>query len=207
MPFTPYDAAVHSIARTKAMLAHASTVPAPLQDDLRRMGIVMGVAALDTYMHRLVVHRVYWHDKLPKGIAKLTMDFEYALAQADESAELARAAPANTRPRVPLKRALRDRLLRDSFQTFESVSNALAMAGLKKAWSSIGAAMAPQQDSEQIKERLNVIVRRRNQIAHEGDYVRLEKPQTARVNDISQADADLDVAYLEDLIDAIHTIY
>ncbi len=176
-------------------------------DDLRRMAIVMGVAALDTYMHRLVVHRVYEHKKLPNGIANLRMSFEHALEQADESNAVARAAPKKTRPRVALKRALRERLLRDSFQSFDSVSNALGMAGLKKQWQPIGANMTPVQTTDQIKERLNGIVRRRNQIAHEGDYVRLEKPQTARTNSITQAAADSDIAYLENLIDAIHTTY
>lgn len=207
MPFTPYDAATDSIARATAMLAHAPEAPGDLQDDIRRMSVVMAVAALDTYMHRLVVHRVYEHDELPKGIANLTMDFSYAMQLADESGVVARAAPSNTRPRVALKRALRDRLLRESFQNFEAVGSALAMAGLKKAWSQIGAQMTPPQASDDIKARLNEIVRRRNQIAHEGDYERLDRPQSAKKNAISQVEAASDLAFIAAVIDGIFTTY
>jgi hypothetical protein len=207
MPFTPYDAATDSIARARAMLAHAPSAPPALRDDVRRMSVVMGIAALDTYMHRLIVHRVYDHKTLPKGVANLTLNFSNALKQADESAAAARAAPRNIRPRVALKRMLRDRLLRDSFQNFEAVGDALAMAGLTKPWSKIGGQMTPPQKSVQIRSRLNAIVRRRNQIAHEGDYERLDRPQNARTNPIAQAEASSNLDYLADLIDAIHSVY
>jgi hypothetical protein len=35
----------------------------------------MAVAALDTYMHRLIVERVYTHDDLPPVLAKLEVPF------------------------------------------------------------------------------------------------------------------------------------
>jgi hypothetical protein len=60
--------------------------------------------------------------------------------------------------------------------------------------------------SDQIKIRLNAIVMRRNQIVHEGDYKRVERPQTAEGNGISSSDARADVAFLATLIDAIHAV-
>jgi hypothetical protein len=174
---------------------------------MRRLSVVMAVAALDTYMHRLILERVYTHGNgLPGRLARLDVTFEQLLAQADLAREAARAQPHNSRPRVAIKRQLRDRLLRDTFQSYESVKTALAMAGLSGNWPSIGAKMTPQLQPESIKERLDAIVVRRNQIVHEGDYERLEKPQTAKLLPITEKQAASDIEFIAQLIDAIHAV-
>jgi hypothetical protein len=105
---------------------------------MRRLSVVMAVAALDTYMHRLIIERVYTHDQLPKQLARLEIDFVQLLEQAETTGAAARAKPYKPRPRVGVKRLLRDRLLRDTFQSFEGVSRALHLAGRKKEWLEIG---------------------------------------------------------------------
>jgi hypothetical protein len=144
---------------------------------MRRLSIVMAIAALDTYMHRLILERAFTHDTLPKRLAQLDVNFEQLLAQADATRDAARAQPSNNRPRVGVKRQLQDRLLRETFQSYNAVSQALNMAGRKKEWSAIGDKMSPSMDSDAIKQRLDEILHRRNQIVHEGDYERLKKPQ------------------------------
>jgi hypothetical protein len=166
----------------------------------------MAVAALDTYMHRLIVDRAYTHAELPGGLAKLEVPFEQLLAQADESKLAARRPPHNSRPRVAIKRQLRDRLLRDTFQRYEEVSRALGMVGRSGSWNAIGQSMAPPMTADQIRVRLNAIVVRRNQIVHEGDYERLERPQRARRNGMTRTEAAADINFLTALIDAVHTI-
>ncbi|MGH8793083.1 MAG: hypothetical protein ACRDXX_10600, partial [Stackebrandtia sp.] len=64
----------------------------------------------------------------------------------------------------------------------------------------------PSRTPTQIRIRLNAIVRRRNQIVHEGDYERLERPRGARRNSISHSQAMADVEFLADLIYAIHAV-
>ncbi len=207
MAFSPHHAATDCIGRANALLAGASNAAnAPVADDLRRVSIVMGVAALDTYMHRLIVERAYRHQTLPGRLARLDFSFQYALDQADAAGDAARAQPYNSRPRVPLKRVLRDRLLRETFQRYDDVSNALGMAGLSGNWGPIGQALVPPLQPVEIERRLNAIVDRRNQIAHEGDYSRLDRPQTARTNTITQHEAADDIAFLASLIDAIHSV-
>jgi hypothetical protein len=205
--FTPYNAATDCIGRANSLLTAASTpANAVIANDLRRVSVVMGVAALDTYMHRLIVERAYRHQRLPGRLARLTFSFRYALEQADTAGEAARAQPYNSRPRVPLKRALRDRLLLETFQRYDDVSDALGMAGLSGNWGPIGQALTPALQPDEIEGRLNAIVDRRNQIAHEGDYERLERPQTTRMNGITQPQAANDIAFLASLIDAIHSV-
>ncbi len=64
--------------------------------------------------------------------------------------------------------------------------------------------MTPQMMPNVVKERLNAIVVRRNQIVHEGDYQRLERPQDAKLNDISHADASDHIEFITQLVNAIH---
>jgi len=224
MSFTSYDAAVHSIGRARGLLQGARpqiSVHDPItgrrfrgkggpkavaRADMRRLSVVMAVAALDTYMHRLILERVYTHDRLPKQLARLDVDFARLLEQADATGAAARADPHSPRPRVGIKRLLRDRLLRETFQTYEGVSHALHMAGRSREWPEIGKRMTPERSPEEIKDRLNEIVKRRNQIVHEGDYARLEKPQGPRRNEMSTRQARADIDFIEQTINAIHEV-
>jgi hypothetical protein len=178
-----------------------------------KLSVVMAVAALDTYMHRLIVERVYTHPKLPGGglrlpggLARLDLPFVEFLAWADEAGAAARSAPHNSRPRVQVKRQLRDRLLRETFQRYDDVSRALGMAGVGGNWNAIGANLDPPLEPKEIGERLDAIVMRRNQIVHEGDYRRLERPQDAHQNPVNFVQARSDIDFISDLIDAIHAV-
>jgi hypothetical protein len=181
-------------------------LPGGVARDVWRMSLVMGVAAVDTYMHRLVVERAYTHDKLPGKLARLEMTFEQLLAKADDAATAARAAPRNTRPRVGVKRQLRDRLLRETFQSYDDVATALGMSGMSGNWDPIGKRLNPTMTPKQIKRRLNGIVFRRNQIVHEGDYERLDRPQRATLNPVNHTQIAADLSWLGDLVDAIDAV-
>jgi len=223
MAFTSYDAALHGIGRAQQLLKGASlsgrralitpsgkrafrrgTLSGSTVADMRRLSVVMAIAALDTYMHRLIVERAFKHDTLPNGLAHLDIGFEDLLRQADETAAAARANPHKPRPRVAVKRQLRDRLLRETFQNSDAVARALSMAGRPKAWPAISEKM--QASPAEVKERLNGIVTRRNQIVHEGDYERRERPQTPRRNPITLSQARRDIDFIAELIDAIHAV-
>ncbi|TMC47394.1 MAG: hypothetical protein E6J20_19760 [Chloroflexi bacterium] len=172
------------------------------------MSIVMAVAALDTYMHRLIVERAYVHgsDELPGSLAKLEFPFDALLGWVDEAKVAARRRPHKSRPRVALKRQLRDRLLRETFQSYANVTKALGMAGLSGNWQTIGKRFDPPLQPDEIRDRLNSIVMRRNQIVHEGDYRRLDRPRDGGLNGISVSQASADINFLEELIDAIHAV-
>lgn len=226
MSFSSYDAATHAITRARGLLAGArtarpryardkktgrlfrrrGTLTAETVGDMRRLSVVMAVAALDTYMHRLIVERIYSHGELPGGLAGLDMDFEMLLRQADETADAARADPYKPRPRMGVKMLLRDRLLRETFQNAEAVSRALGMAGQSGSWPKIAEHMSPAREPAEIKARLNEIVVRRNQIVHEGDYVRQVKPRGPKRKGMTQPEAAADIAFIAQLIDAIHEV-
>jgi hypothetical protein len=210
MPFSPYDAATHALKRARALLNAAQPqggiASANLRTDMRRLGVVMAVSALDTYMHRLVIERAFWHEDLPSELAKLDVRFDSLLRQADDTTVAARMEPHGARPRVGVKRQLRDRLLRDSFQSFDAVGKALSMTGKTGLWKEIGAEFDPAMTPVEIKRKLNSVVARRNQIVHEGDYERLERPRGARRNPMPPADARAHLKFMEELIGAIHIV-
>jgi hypothetical protein len=66
--------------------------------------------------------------------------------------------------------------------------------------------MTPKHSTDEIKDRLNAIVKRRNQIVHEGDYARLEKPQGPRRNEMTSKQAKGDIDFIEQVINAIHEV-
>jgi len=181
-------------------------LPFTVAADMRRLSVVMAVAALDTYMHSLVVTRAYTQWPLPGGLARLDVSFEALLAQADEAKEAARRGRRNFRPRVSVKRRLRDRLLRETFQSYDGVSTALGMAGLSGRWKEIGKQMSPEMQPAEIRAHLDAIVMRRNQIVHEGDYERKERPQRAKTTPMSESQARADIDFIAQLVDAIHSV-
>lgn len=194
------------LSPTGARTVLPARLPPGTLGDMRRQSVVMAVAALDTYMHRLIVERLYTHQRLPKGLANLEIGFEKLLVQADATGAAAREEPHNPRPRVAVKRLLRDRLLRETFQSYESVARALSMAGRPKSWPKIGQGMSPPLETSDIKRRLNAIVTRRNQIVHEGDYQRLEKPRKPKRNGMTARQAQGDIDFISEVIDGIHAV-
>lgn len=209
MPFTSHDAARDTIARAWALLvaADATGLDPGVAADLRRLSVVTAVAAIDVYMHGLVVERVYDHDDLPGGLVSLSVTFGQLLAEADEAVS-ARQEGRASRPRVRVKRVLRDRLLRETFQSADDVSRALAMAGKSGQWDRIASAMAgnTRGDGKALRRRLDEFVQRRNAIVHEGDYERLDRPQTAKLVPLGRAVAIEAVNFFSDLINAIHSL-
>jgi hypothetical protein len=209
--FTPYDAATNTLTRSRGLLKASRRTATPelevsVRIDIRRLSTVLAVAALDAYLHRLIVDRVYVHKELPGGLATLDVTFGLLLAKADAAKEAARSPTYDSRPRVAVKRQLRDRLLRETFQSYRDVQRALGMAGKSGTWKAIGAQMTPTRTPEQIRDRLNGIVQRRNQIVHEGDYRRLERPQNSRRNAMTYSEAKGAIEFIAQLIGAIDSV-
>ncbi len=204
MPFRPYDAATDALARAEALLRAADTsgIAAAVADDMRRSALVLAVAAVDTYMHRLIVDRADMWDKLPPKLAETEVRLDQLVAEAQESYSAARRKPFPSRPGTRIKNVLRNQLLLKTFQTQRQIEDALTMAGASGRWGAIGKHLG--LTTKQIAARLNPIVLRRNQIAHEGDYRRLDRPQNAGLNHVSSAEVLDDIQFLRELVDAIH---
>jgi RiboL-PSP-HEPN len=209
MPFLPKQAASSCLRRAGRFLDLADLKKLPIgrvQNDLRRMALVMAVAAIDSYMHGIVMRRVAdvrRGSDLPKALARLEMPFSEFANLADASINAQRAGH-RTRPWVQVKAALQKRLLKETFQSYDQVAIAFAIAGIEKAWSKVASKLATR--AEDIKDRLGGLVLRRNQIVHEGDLQRASRPRKLRFNEIEGSSVRSDIDWVNSLIDAMEKV-
>jgi len=196
------------LTRARNLLA-ASTNPKigkATREDLRRLALVMCVVAVDTYLHWAVFLRlsaVRHQAQLPTSLRKLDIPFEELASLADTTVQ-ARRQQVDSRPWVQIKNAAQRRLLRMTMQSPQEIADAFALIGIKNLWSEVAKEM--YGSAEEIKTRLNSIVRRRNQIVHEGDFARLARPRRVSLNPILRADVLSDIDFVHRLLDAIHIV-
>lgn len=208
MSFLPVQAAESCLRRARRFLQLADqTLPVNrVKNDLRRMALVMAVAAIDSYMHAIVLRRISAVRKtsdLPKPLARLDIAFSDVAALADSSIE-AQRAKRSSRPWVHVKNFLQQRLLQETFQSYDQVAIAMAMAGISKAPSKIATELG--NTPLQLKTRLNALVHRRNQIVHEGDLKRKARPRRLQFNGVTHTDVVTDLDWVESLIEAIERV-
>lgn len=188
-------------ARGFLALAEETLPDSNFKDDLRRMAVVMSVAAVDTYMHAAVLGSFGPTDGSPPGPHLRALDMSLGdMIDIADSAVRARRAEKNSRPRVQVKNALHRRLLRKTYQSADQVADAMAAAGVTNCWKQLADRL--NETSEAARARLNGMVRRRNQIVHEGDLRRLVRPRTLSFNDVSHDEISADVDWIESLLDA-----
>lgn len=208
MAFSPKAAADACIARSKRFLDLGShdLTSRLVSDDLCRFALVTAVAAVDAYMHWLVFTRlsaVRYRTDLPKALGRLEIPFVDLATLADTFIS-AQQEDRAVRPWVKVKNAVQKQLLLQTFQSYEQVGGAFAMAGVDKAWSKVSTHLGV--DSHEIKAKLNHLVHRRNQIVHEGDITRMSRPRDIYYNDIDHASVVADIAWIEALITAMQVV-
>lgn len=202
MPVTAKEAADDVLKRSRAMLDHARNRNPALKKDLARQSLVMAVAALDTYLHWLILKRFGDHGgTLPKALR----DLDIPLGEAAEMADLQKKNQqegVQGRPWTQVRRMAADRLRKVPLQGARAVEDAYNMAGGTKVWSIARKSMGGSANG--IKVRLGKIVNRRNQIVHEGDLRRLVRPQSIKYNDIRIDDTRADIDWMDKFIQALH---
>ena|SRR5258708_713471 len=78
-----------------------------------------------------------------------------------------RAQLRRSRRRTQVKAALQKRLLKETFQSYDEVAMAFAIAGIEKAWSKVASKLGTKADD--IKDRLGgLVLRRKASIQKEG---------------------------------------
>lgn len=139
MPLMPKEAADNTLARARALLSYSQeyVLPESVADDLVRTALVMGVAALDTYLHAAALRSVRaWKPTAP--VARVELRFG-ELCDVVEGAVEGRRQDPNSRPWVLVKDGLQERLLKMTFQSSRSVESALSMRGVNQGWNKIAA--------------------------------------------------------------------
>lgn len=110
------------------------------------------------------------------------------------------------RPRVRARAVLERVILGLTFQSSRGVEDAMLMLGKRKAFNKISAEIQPPQCVQDIKDWLNRIVHRRNQVVHEGDLQRQSRPQQIKRKPADDAAIQADLDWLRTLIAAIDKV-
>ena len=174
--------------------------------ELLRSAVVATVSALDRYVHDLVLQHAWAllrkpEAKIPPELKKLSLP---VLATKRALAKL--RDDANARPGHLIKAALQERLHRDTFQRPDDLVKAAKMLGVKGFWDKVAQAMPGTAGGQAVKDKLQDIAKRRNQIVHEADIYRKTKAKKITLRDISKADADNWCVWTRQLVSAIDQV-
>lgn len=126
-------------------------------DWVLRSAVVFTVSALDTYFHDKVKYRVghYSTENLPPALAR----FEIPLDQLPKWDKA-------TRKGNVLRNWVVDYLSTKPLQSPSVIADHLKLAGIESLWNTIE---PNNEDRRVLKNELNELMKRRNQISHEGD--------------------------------------
>lgn len=133
-------------------------------DELLRAEIVLSVSALDCYVHDLVRIGMTREFTIPTTTASNAF-LNFGVSLGFVKSIIVSTSDAD-------KHALIDQEIRRlhgfrTFQTADNIAQSLSLIGITAVWDKVGSALGmPAVD---VKTRLNIIVDRRNRIAHEGD--------------------------------------
>lgn len=145
--------------------------------DLYRYGLVQAVAALDAYVHGVVLDRAVdvLLGRLPSSTASPRVGLDISAVQQ----LLAAASPADQE--LAARTHVAQRLARETFQRPDDVASAFAMVGVSKVWST-----AFPSDPSGSMTQISLVVDRRNRIVHSCD---IDPVSPATVTPLSDADA------------------
>ncbi|MCB0927118.1 MAG: hypothetical protein KDB70_04165 [Mycobacterium sp.] len=169
-------------------------------DDMRRHALAQGVAALDTYLHWAIADVSL--DSVPNALKKLEIPFEDLIVLS----EAVVADRAKIRPKVRARHVLERVTLTMSFQSSRGVETAMHLLGIRNVFKKVADHIQPHQAPADIKERLDRIVRRRNQIVHEGDLQRQSRPQNIKREVTSHGRIADDLRWIRSLVVAVDAV-
>lgn len=176
-------------------------------DDLLRAALAIGVSALDRYAHERVTKGILKAYRR-KTLSRRQEEFEIPALVAVRLAErlrTARKAGKASRPANEIRKALQTVLHRRPFQNWRDLDLAFALIGITDMKGQIQAA-AKLGDVKPIVDELNRIVRRRNQIVHEGDLEVHERGGGVKRNPIEPGFVERSLDFLDDLVTKLEAV-
>jgi hypothetical protein len=169
--------------------------------ELLRAALVLGVSGLDRYIHERTIKQIVTalrSSELSRQQEDLSIPATLALRL---GADLLKAHKAKKlrRPANEVRKALQDTLCKRPFQSWHDLEFAFSLIGIRD--------MASQVQSKNklssvkpLKAELNQIVRRRNQIVHEGDLVRHQRGGKPRRHPIDAAYVRRSMDFIDNLV-------
>ncbi|WP_141980979.1 hypothetical protein [Saccharothrix saharensis] len=161
--------------------------------DMFRAGLVQSVAAIDAYVHGVVLD--YAVDIL-SGRRQAGSATQIGLHFGAVSDMIGAPTPTDLELRARVHVA--ERLGKETFQKPDDIGKAFAMVGVRKVWT-----LAFGQNAESMKSALSVAVGRRNQIVHSCDA---DPVNPGQVRPLSDVDALSVATSIEQIVRGLHVI-
>jgi hypothetical protein len=196
---TPIEHFFENIARVRSLVGIYNaltpvTTPAIDLSDVLRSAIVLAVSAFDHYVHEMVrIGMLEEHS----GRRVKTNAFSNFRVSMDSVTE-ALAAPSNDEW---LDGEVRSQHGWQSFQQAKRVAQAIALISPKPLWDEVARKLS--RPTEDVRTQLDLIVDRRNKIAHEADT---DPTSPGSRWPIDQSLVETAASFLEDLVQALDTV-
>ncbi len=165
-----------------------------LQDCLRA-SLVMAVSALDAYFHAKIIRYVVQHSRTKEPSKKL-LNAKILVRDFIEGRK-------KRRSNVALRAAIERNLSYQALQQPAQIAEALCLIGVSNFWKSVAKQMG--QADQQICTHLTKIVKRRNQIVHEGDLNQSKKARN-KSRPITHKEVEKSIALLKGIVSAAEAI-
>lgn len=159
---------------------------------LLRSEYVLIVSTFDSYLHNIVRRKIRENF------------FASSFLPANFNLPITAYLSVHNEPNVAFQQQIFDASLRsilekDSFQSPKSVEYALGLVNVKSVWTKVSPVMG--DTAEHIRDQLALIVKRRNQIAHESDI----DPSTSMLRNIDLQTVNDCRDFLQRLVSVIDT--
>jgi hypothetical protein len=205
-PFAHFDAVWVRCAQLSALQAYlAQNVAGVLRpEEILRAEWSARVSALDLYVHELVAQqmRAIFDGQRPAcaGYLRFQLSLDTVLR--------IRTAASQSDASAAFDLEVREQLSYLTFQHPEKIADAIRLFSPIEMWNEVaikfGATATNQNvEAKRLKQALSLIVRRRNQIAHEGD---LQPTQLGEPWPIMQSDLSFVATFIENLVQAIDAV-
>ena len=161
--------------------------------DILRASLMMAVSSLDYFIHAIVRIGMLEAYRAERTRTPAFLRFEVTL-------EGILQVYSGADSEVWLDQQIRTRHGHQSFQMPESIAEAVRLVSDAPLWNEV--AQRQERDAQEIKERLKLIVQRRNNIAHEADIM----PDYAGQIVYSDLRSPIDLDMVDDAIDFIEQV-
>lgn len=184
---------IHNIHQTYKVLDSQTTNIIDITDVLRAE-IVLCVSALDYYIHEAVRIGLIEIFAGTRAETKHSKKFEVSVSSVKE-------AIANPDNFDWFENEIREKHSYKSFQQANKIADAIRLISEIKLWEEVGRIMG--DEPQNIKARLDLIIDRRNKIAHEADMNPSYPGVRWAINEILVEET---VDFIERLVKAIHSL-
>lgn len=167
--------------------------------EILRSEYVLVVSAMDRFFHDIVREKLLKIDS--STISKLNISAQKEFPISLYTVKLIfEESDANIRKKL-LETDLKRGLEKISFQSSSSIESAMKLIGCKKIWEQLGKRLSLYPND--IKKQIDIIIRRRNIIAHQAD---ISNDSTLEKNRIERTDVDEEIAFIEKIVEEIQLI-